>query len=118
MSPIDYSGFAIPKVRAGDSRAEAKRAKRLDQATEERICREQVKRRDHGKCVVPGCKERSDHLHHITYRSKGGKWRSGNICSLCSSHHAMVHLGKIQISGNADEHLTIAGETAALKFKL
>ena len=115
---IDYSVFAIPKVRAGESRAETKRSKRLSKAEQERICREIVKRRDKGKCVVPGCKDRSEHMHHITYRSKGGKWRSENICSLCPSHHQMVHLGKIQISGNADEHLTITGDAAALRFKL
>lgn len=115
---IDYSGFAIPKVKPGELRAELKRTKRLDKATEERICREIVKRRDKGKCVVPGCKERSEHLHHITYRSKGGKWRSENIASLCVSHHAMVHAGRIQIAGNADDHLTITGSTADLKFKL
>lgn len=116
--PIDYSVFAIPKSKPGDLRAERKRAKRLDRATQERECREAVRRRDHGKCVIPGCKDRSEHMHHITYRSKGGKWRSENICSLCPSHHAMVHAGKIQIAGNADKHLTISGDTQALKFKL
>lgn len=119
---VDYSvfdnGYGIPKHRSGDSRAEAKRAKRLDKETQERICREAVKRRDKGKGVIPGCKDRSEHMHHITYRSKGGKWRSENICSLCPSHHSMVHLGKIQISGNADEHLTITGDVKALRFRL
>lgn len=119
---IDYSVFAdvggIPKHAKGDSRAEAKRAKRLDKQQRERECREAVKRRDKGKCVVPGCKERSEHMHHITYRSKGGKWRSENICSLCPSHHAMVHAGRIHISGNADDHLTITGDAAALRFRL
>jgi hypothetical protein len=113
--PIDWSLFAIPK---GTPLAMDKRAKRLDKEQQERICREQVKRRDKGKCVVPGCKDASDHLHHITYRSKGGKWRSENICSLCASHHAMVHAGKIDITGNADIELTIHGDRAALAFKL
>lgn len=95
-----------------------KRAKRLTREQDERDCRDIVKKRDKGKCVIPGCKEKSDHLHHITYRSKGGKWRSGNICSLCASHHQMVHLGKIQIEGNADDELKITGDVAALRFKL
>ena len=119
MLPIDYSVFAIPKTPKGQKPiAEAKREKRLDKAQQERTCREAVKRRDKGKCVVPGCKERSDHLHHIVYRSRGGKWRSENIASLCASHHAMVHLGKIQIAGNADVHLDITGDVDALRFKL
>lgn len=122
---IDYSAFesvgGIPKVRTKDGQQsipEAKRAKRLDKQQQERVCREAVKRRDKGKCVIPGCKERAEHMHHITYRSKGGKWRTENICSLCASHHSMVHLGKIQIHGNADEHLTITGDTDSLRFKL
>lgn len=118
LVPIDYSLFAIPKSRPGDTRAEAKRAKRMANQSDERTCREAVQKRDKGKCVIPGCKDKSDHLHHITYRSKGGKWRSGNIASLCASHHQMVHLGKIQISGNADVHLDITGDVAALRFRL
>lgn len=113
--PIDWSLFAISK---GTPLAVEKRDRRLDRATEERVCREAVKRRDKGRCVVPGCKDASDHLHHITYRSKGGKWRTGNICSLCASHHAMVHAGKIDITGNADEELTIHGSRKDLSFKL
>lgn len=115
---IDYSQFAIPKFQPGDSRAEARRAKRLERESEERNCRALVHARDKGKCRIPGCKERSEHLHHITYRSRGGRWRTGNITSLCPSHHAMVHLGKIQISGNADDELIITGDVAALRFKL
>jgi len=113
---IDYSGFAIPKVKT--LRVEEKRTKRLSRQMEERICREIVRRRDKGRCVVPGCREASAHLHHILYRSKGGKWRSENICSLCVAHHALVHAGRIQISGNADDHLTIVGDRNDLAFKL
>lgn len=121
--PIDYSVFeqhgGIPKTPKGQKPiAEQKRSKRLDKQQQERECREKVRARDKGKCRIPGCKERAEHMHHITYRSKGGKWRSENIASLCPSHHHMVHLGKIQISGNADEELIITGERAALSFKL
>lgn len=112
---IDYSVFAIPK---GEPRIATKKAKRLDLAAQERECRQKVKARDKGKCVVPGCKERSQHLHHIVYRSKGGRWTTANIASLCPTHHQWVHLGKIQISGNADDELIITGEKRFLEFKL
>lgn len=72
----------------------------------------------HVKTECGGTWEENVDGHHILYRSKGGKWRSGNICSLCPSHHSMVHLGKITISGDADDHLTIVGDRAALSFKL
>lgn len=118
MSPIDYSVFDIPKVKPGQSRAERRSSMRKDKAAQERACRAIVRKRDHGKCCVPGCKERAAHLHHITYRSKGGQFDPANICSLCPSHHQMVHLGKITITGNADEELIVTGDAAALRFKL
>ncbi len=108
---------AEPKYRV-PLQIEEKRTKRLTKDEAERICRAAVKKRDHGKCVVPGCKETSAHLHHIVYRSKGGKWKSENICSLCVAHHALVHAGRITITGNANEHLTIKGDKKDLRFKL
>lgn len=116
--PIDYSVFDIPKSPKGQSRVEMKRDKRLTNAAQETLCRSQVKARDKGRCVVPGCKERSVHLHHIVYRSKGGKWRSENMCSLCVGHHGLVHAGKITITGDANCHLTITGDRKYLEFKL
>ena len=112
---IDYSSLRYGK---GPLRVEATRAKRLTKAEEERICRATVKQRDKGKCRVPGCKEASANLHHVVYRSKGGRWKAENIASLCVGHHAMVHAGRIQISGNANEHLTITGSKKDLAFRL
>lgn len=115
---IDYSALGPNSIPKGTPRVESKRASRLSKAELDRTCRIAVKKRDKGRCVVPGCKEASDHLHHITYRSKGGKWRTENICSLCSAHHQLVHLGKIDIEGNADVHLTITGARKYLAFRL
>lgn len=106
-------GFPKPRARVLD-RLKYKR----DLADEERKCRAAVKRRDKGKCIVPGCKDAAKHLHHITFRSRGGRWLTGNIASLCVQHHQMVHAHLIAISGDADEHLLIEGETNLLKFKL
>jgi hypothetical protein len=116
---IDYSVFAIPK-NGGRLVVEEKRSKRLSHDDAERICREAVRKRDHGKCVIPGCKEAAAHQHHIVYRSRSRalKYAHGNRCSLCVAHHQLVHGGKITISGNADDHLTIEGDKALLKFKL
>lgn len=91
---------------------------RKDKEAQERLCRKQVLARDKGKCVIPGCKEKSVHLHHIQYRSRGGKWRSENICSLCVKHHQLLHAGLITITGNADVHLDVTGDKKYLKFKL
>ncbi len=112
---MDTSGLAFPKP---EPRVFKKKAKKLDLQSQERICREAVRKRDKGRCVVPGCKEKAHHMHHIVYRSRGGKWRSENICSLCPAHHALVHAGVIRITGNADDELIIKGDRKHLEFKL
>lgn len=112
---MDTTGLAFPK---GTPRVVDRIAKKRDYAKQERDCRIAVKARDHGRCVVPGCKESSRHLHHIVFRSRGGKWRTGNIASLCVKHHQFLHAGLISITGDADVHLTITGDAKYLRFTL
>jgi hypothetical protein len=78
-----------------------------DLAAQERACRLAVQARDQGRCVVPRCRRRSAHLHHIRYRSLGGRWTTANVCSLCPTHHQLVHAARLVIAGNADTTLTI-----------
>lgn len=114
---IDWSLFAIPK---GTPRVESKRQKRLTGEQLEAAARKAVRARDGMRCSVPGCREKGEHLHHIVYRSrsKARMWDPSNLCYLCVAHHQLEHAGKIHISGNADEHLTITGDKAVLSFKL
>ena len=112
---MDTSELAFPK---GTPRVVDRIAKKRDYAKQERECRAAVKKRDHGRCVVPGCKEFSRHVHHIVFRSRGGKWSSQNCCSLCVQHHQLVHAGLITITGDADVHLTITGDAKYLRFRL
>jgi 5-methylcytosine-specific restriction endonuclease McrA len=113
---IDYSRFAIPK---GPLHVEVQRAKRLTEAQAERACRSAVRKRDRGRCVVPGCKEKATALHHVVYRSqsKALKFSPSNVCSLCRVHHALEHAGRITISGNADRRLRISGAPTDLRFR-
>jgi hypothetical protein len=114
---IDYSGFAIPKP---EPRCVTKKRRQKLDAKDERACREIVRARDHGKCRIPGCTERSTELHHITYRSKskGLRWDPRNLVSLCADHHSLRHAGIIYIAGNADEELIITGDVDRLRFRL
>jgi 5-methylcytosine-specific restriction endonuclease McrA len=114
---IDYSALAHPK---GTLRVERKRQKRLTDDECERHARAAVRHRDGRRCAVPGCREHGSHLHHIVYRSRSRtlRWATANLCFLCPAHHALEHAGKITISGNADEHLTITGAKEYLEFKL
>jgi hypothetical protein len=114
---IDWDLFAIPK---GTPRVVTKRAKRLQDDKDEYAARRAVRARDGYRCAVPGCRDRGDHLHHIVYRSRSRKlrWAPSNLVFLCPAHHALEHAGKITISGNADDELTITGDKAYLEFKL
>lgn len=97
-----------------------KRQEKLD-AKAERECRRRVQQRDKGRCVVPGCITRGVmHMHHIVYRSQSKRlrWATANNCLLCQAHHRLEHASTIQISGNADEELIIAGDVHALRFRL
>lgn len=114
---IDYSGFSIPKP---EPRRVTKKRQQLLDARNERACREIVRGRDKGRCRIPNCHNRAEHVHHVVYRShsKARRWDPRNVASLCADHHALVHAGVIQISGNADDELIITGDVDRLRFRL
>jgi len=114
---IDYSGFAIPKP---EPRCVTKLRRQKVDAKNERACREIVRKRDKGKCRIPGCTERAPEAHHIVYRShsKAHRWDPANLVSLCADHHRLRHAGVIHISGNADEEIVVTGDIDRLKFRL
>jgi hypothetical protein len=64
--------------------------------------RRKVKRRDHGRCRMPGCTStRNLDLHHIVPREQGGTHEIENLITLCESHHLAHHAGAIVIEGTA-----------------
>ncbi len=105
---IDYSIFAHQK---GTPRVVDRIEQKANLAKQERECRAAVKARDKGRCRVPTCKHAAQHLHHVTFRSQGGKWQSCNVVSLCVLHHQFVHGRILGISGNADGVLRFDGRT-------
>jgi len=62
--------------------------------------RRQVLRRDHKRCVVPGCQ---NHVwldvHHLDPRAEGGTHDPQNLGMLCGAHHRAVHAGSLCIDG-------------------
>jgi hypothetical protein len=61
-----------------------------------------VRRRDGGRCRIPGCRSaRGLELHHIVHREHGGGHEAGNLILLCSSCHTAHHDGILEISGTA-----------------
>jgi hypothetical protein len=77
------------------------------EALKERSTRQRrVLARDGGFCQVPGCSRPAAHVHHVTYRSRGGGDEDENLVSLCAAHHLHgVHLGYLRVRGNAPDGL-------------
>lgn len=44
--------------------------------------------RDDHRCQHPGCNSMEVQIHHIRFRSRGGKNDEANLVSLCFIHHA------------------------------
>ena len=58
--------------------------------------------RDEHRCRVPGCRNATFvDLHHIQWRSEGGRHGPDNLITLCSAHHRAVHRGRLRIAGTA-----------------
>lgn len=71
----------------------------------ERSVRSAVQVRDEHACRCCGRKD-ALHLHHLTYRSRGGKWSTENIVLICAICHALLHARQLWIVGtNADRRL-------------
>ena len=69
--------------------------------------RRQVLARDHGQCVVDGCRASSFvDVHHLVWREEGGKHHPDNLCTLCSGHHRALHEGTLRIVGKPSSGLT------------
>jgi hypothetical protein len=55
------------------------------------------------RCRVPGCnRRRYVDVHHLVARADGGEHSRRNCITLCSTHHRLLHEGKLLITGNAD----------------
>jgi len=69
--------------------------------------RAEVFRRQKGRCAVPGCSNPIHHLHHLTYRSRGGSNDTDNLIGLCWWHHLVgVHRGHLTVYGKGGGVLT------------
>jgi 5-methylcytosine-specific restriction endonuclease McrA len=66
-----------------------------------------VLRRDHGRCVVPGCRHATHvDLHHLDTRAEGGQHDPDNLITLCGAHHRALHRGSLIIEGRVSSGIT------------
>ncbi|MFQ5744714.1 MAG: hypothetical protein ACE5HV_14170 [Acidobacteriota bacterium] len=62
--------------------------------------------RDGWRCQAPGCTAHSAlHVHHILFRSCGGKNQHGNLVTLCDFHHLAIHRQWIRCWGEAPHNI-------------
>jgi hypothetical protein len=60
----------------------------------------QVLHRDGLRCANPSCGRRENlHAHHIVFRSAGGRTSLENEVTLCDTCHALIHSGRLSVSG-------------------
>jgi hypothetical protein len=70
--------------------------------------RRAVMLRDRCRCRVPGCaRRRYVDVHHITSQADGGAHSRGNCVVLCTTHHRLLHEGKLVVTGDADGELEV-----------
>lgn len=89
-----YDRLRKPAPRVVDRRAEVRAKERAWQQT-----KAEVRLRDGGRCRL--CSEPGVDVHHVTYRSRGGKDETHNCVFLCRRHHNEVHGGIVKLAGNA-----------------
>ena len=60
-----------------------------------------VRARDKHCCRFPGCKNRRFlHSHHVRHWADGGETNVGELITLCTKHHTLVHEGGFRIQKN------------------
>src|SRR5438874_939542 len=66
-----------------------------------------IVQRDHGRCIVAGCRSSVFcDVHHFDRRDEGGKHDPERMGVLCGAHHRAVHRGFLIIEGTVSGGLT------------
>jgi 5-methylcytosine-specific restriction endonuclease McrA len=75
-----------------------RRERRAALAATRRAVRMAVWRREAGRCRACHGRQRL-HVHHLRFRSRGGKWTTTNCVVLCRDCHQDVHARILIITG-------------------
>ena len=68
--------------------------------------RQLVLERDGWKCTYPGCGARAQlDVHHVRFRSRGGRDEPWNLTSVCRFHHELIHVEQVSVRGRAPAEL-------------
>lgn len=81
---MDLNFHPVPK-----SKHNRKVKKRGDRSKFSKMVRDQVK--EHFNNICQECGGKGVHLHHVCFRSQGGRGVFSNALLLCNSDHKMIH---------------------------
>ena len=99
-APAEGTPVGAPASARPDSGAAPARGLRRATQTIPPAIRRQVMRRDHGRCVVEGCRNhRFLDVHHLVPRAEGGQHDPDRLAVVCGPHHRAVHEGTLVIEG-------------------
>lgn len=91
---------ALPKPKPGTARAMQRARARLAK-TRLAAASVLVRERDGGRCVVCGFPHVQ--VHHIVFRSQGGRHDPENLVCLCAECHGLVHDRRLWLTGPASK---------------
>jgi len=67
-----------------------------------------VRRRDGGRCTVPGCRSTLHlEIHHLRRRADGGTNDPWNLTLVCGSCHDAIHYGLLSVTGRAPDQIVV-----------
>jgi 5-methylcytosine-specific restriction endonuclease McrA len=89
------AGRAIPRPKP---RVVLQRERRVADRLMAATVRTAVWRRDSGRCRT--CGARGAHVHHLRFRSRGGRWTTANCLLLCRRCHQDVHARILVLTGD------------------
>jgi hypothetical protein len=105
VSALDAAGRTHVGVEIAGHQVETSASTRATQTIPPAL-RRKVMRRDHGRCVVPGCRHATFvDLHHIETRADGGAHDEDNLVVVCCAHHRALHRGQLAILGRVSQGL-------------
>lgn len=86
-----WDGLAIPKRRLTQSDYKPDKPKKKNKSCQlSKLLMAMVKERDNNRCQFPGCyKNHGTNIHHIIFKSNGGKNEIENLVTLCLHHHTL-----------------------------
>jgi len=93
-----------------ETRGEYRDRRKADKVAEQQTCYQQIDARDRSVCRVTGVylvlghadPHKRKERHHMDPRSLGGSHDTANVITISGFLHALIHAGKIHLSGDAN----------------